>query len=78
MTSIRLPRLPDRNPVKIAIHLSPDLARTLDDYAEFYARSYAVAPESLSELIPAMLQAFLGSDRAFVRSRKREATALDL
>lgn len=73
MPSIRLPRLPNRNPVKIAIHLPPDLARALDDYVEFYARSYA-ATEPLSQLIPAMLQAFLDSDRAFTQSRKREVT----
>lgn len=69
MTAIRLQRLPDRNPVKITLHLPPDLARALDEYAELYARSYS-ASEPLTELIPAMLQAFLESDRAFARSRR--------
>ncbi|QNM83298.1 DUF2274 domain-containing protein [Sphingomonas sabuli] len=73
MTSIKLPRIPDRSPVKIAIHVPPELARALDDYAEFYARSYA-STEPVTELIPAMLQAFLESDRAFVKSRRGAAS----
>ena len=75
MASIKLRRLPDRNPVKITIALSPELNRALGDYAEVYEASYGQA-ESVAELIPAMLAAFLESDREFVRARRsREATA---
>ena len=73
MTAIKLPRIPDRSPVKIAIHLPPELARALDDYAAYYARNYA-STEPVTELIPAMLQAFLESDRAFVKSRRGTAS----
>ena len=69
MSSIKLAQLPDRNPVKLTLQLPPELARALADYAELYARSYSAA-EPLSELIPAMLLAFLDSDRAFARSRR--------
>lgn len=71
MTSIKLQRIPDRSPVKLAIHLPPELAHALDDYAAFYARSYE-SIEPVTELIPAMLQAFLESDRAFAKSRRGE------
>ena len=75
MASIKLRRLPDRNPVKITIALSPELNRALGDYAEVYEAIYGQA-ESVAELIPAMLAAFLESDREFVRARRsREATA---
>lgn len=75
MPSIKLRRLPDRNPVKIAIALSPELNRALGDYAEAYEASYGQA-EPVAELIPAMLAAFLEGDREFVRARRsRETTA---
>lgn len=73
MSAIRLARLPDRNPVKITLQLPPDLASALDDDAELYARTYE-ASEPLTELIPAMLQAFLDSDRSFAKSRRAEGS----
>jgi hypothetical protein len=69
MPSIKLRRLPDRSPVKITIALSPELSRALGDYAEAYEVSYGQA-EPVAELIPAMLTAFLESDREFARARK--------
>ena len=73
MPSIKLQRLPDRNPVKIAIMLSPELNRALKDYGEAYQATYGRS-EPVAELIPAMLAAFLESDREFIRARRsREA-----
>ena len=69
MGAIKLGRLPEHAPVKIMIMLRPDLARALEDYSQFYAASYG-KDEPLGELIPAILTAFLDSDREFVRSRK--------
>jgi hypothetical protein len=66
MSELKLPRLPDRNPVKIAISVLPDLHRGLLDYAKLYADTYGTE-EPLAELIPAMLQSFLDSDRKFSR-----------
>ena len=69
MASIKLARLADRTPTKMAITLAPELAEALHDYGDYYARSYGKA-EPLTELIPAILGAFLDSDREFARIRK--------
>lgn len=70
MADIRLPQLPDRNPVKLSIAVMPDLHQALSDYAALYARTYG-RDEPVSELIPAMLAAFLESDRSFARNRTK-------
>jgi hypothetical protein len=70
MADLKLAKLPDRTPVKITIHIPPDLRQALGDYAEMYAESYG-ATESIHELIPAMLASFLESDRAFILRRKK-------
>jgi len=69
MAELKLPKLPDRTPVKIAISVTPELARSLGDYATLYAETYGNA-EPVGELIPAMLSAFLESDRALARRRR--------
>jgi hypothetical protein len=74
MGSIKLERLPDRTPVKITMLVSPELNRALGDYAEAYAAAYGQA-EPVAELIPAMLAAFLESDRDFARARKSRSAA---
>jgi hypothetical protein len=66
---LRLPKLPDRVPVKIMISLSPDLNRALAEYALLYEETYG-QPEPVQDLIPAMLETFLGSDRAFSQRRR--------
>lgn len=58
MAAIKLSRLPDRTPVRMAVHLPPGLADRLAGYAFYCASCYGVE-EPLSELIPAMLEAFL-------------------
>lgn len=74
MAGIKLERLPDRTPVKISILVSPELYRALGDYAEAYEAAYGQA-EAVAELIPAMLAAFLESDRAFARARRSGGAA---
>lgn len=74
MSSIRLQRLPDRTPVKMSIAVSPDLHRSLVEYAAAYEAAYGEA-EPTTELIPAMLAAFLESDRGFARARKSKDAA---
>jgi hypothetical protein len=69
MAELKLPKLPERTPVKLTITLPADLKSALDDYAEVYEQSYG-EKEPLAELIPAMLAAFLRSDRTFIRRRK--------
>jgi hypothetical protein len=69
MPPIKLQRLPDRTPVKMMITVSPELNRALADYASAYEAAYGRA-EPVSEIVPAMLAAFLESDRAFTRVRR--------
>jgi hypothetical protein len=70
MSELRLPKLPDRTPVKLSITASPELHRALVDYAAAYEQAYGQA-EPVTELIPAMLASFLESDRAFTARRKK-------
>jgi hypothetical protein len=69
MSSLKLQRLPDRTPIKLAISIMPDLHRRLSEYAELYRDTYG-ADEPVTELIPHMLDAFLASDRQFAKARK--------
>lgn len=63
---MRLPKLPDRTPVKLTTTLSPHLAARLRDYADFYAETYGVR-EEVANLVPFMLEAFLDGDADFRR-----------
>ncbi len=68
MVDLKLGRLPDRTPVKLAITITPDLQSALNDYAALYAQTYG-REEPVTELIPAMLASFLDSDRNFAKAR---------
>ncbi|WP_067733824.1 DUF2274 domain-containing protein [Novosphingobium naphthalenivorans] len=70
MVDLKLARIPDRTPVKLTITVLPDLHQALQDYARIYAEAYG-REEPVSELVPAILSAFLDSDRAFVKARER-------
>jgi hypothetical protein len=70
MAPIRLQRLPDRTPVRLTVSLSPELANALAAYAAFYAQAYG-CDEPLAELVPAILAAFLDSDRSFQAARRQ-------
>ncbi|GFZ79647.1 MULTISPECIES: DUF2274 domain-containing protein [Sphingobium] len=71
MAELKLGKLPDRTPVKLSITITPDLQAALQDYAAIYATTYGVQ-EPVAELIPAMLSAFLDSDRSFARIREAQ------
>ena len=68
MADLRLGKLADRTPVKLAITITPDLQAALQAYAAIYAQTYGVE-EPVAELVPAMLAAFLEADRGFARAR---------
>lgn len=70
MADLKLGRLPDRTPVKIVISVAPDLDAKLRDYLALYRASYDDNSATAADLIPAMLDTFLESDRAFARARK--------
>lgn len=67
MTELKLNRLPDRVPVKIAVTVPPDLSKALLFYAELYRENYGTE-ESVADLIPYMLQSFLDTDRNFSKA----------
>jgi hypothetical protein len=76
MPELKLARIPDRTPVKLTITMMPDLHQALIDYARIYAETYG-REEPIAELIPAILVAFLESDRGYTRTRaaqRREKT----
>lgn len=68
MADLKLARLPERTPVKLVVTISPELHQRLGDYAALYAQTYG-REEPVVELVPAMLAAFLESDRAFAKTR---------
>jgi hypothetical protein len=68
MADLKLARLPERTPVKLTIMISPDLAEQLTAYAEVYEATYSKR-ETIADLVPFMLVAFLASDREFHRVR---------
>lgn len=70
MPDLKLPKLPDRTPLRLTISITPDLQAALNDYAKVYAETYG-REEPMTELIPAMLANFVESDRAFTRLRAR-------
>ena len=70
MSELKLGKLPDRMLVKITIAVNPDLNQALRDYAAIYRAEYGET-ESVADLIPFMLGAFLESDRGFAKARKQ-------
>lgn len=74
--ALRLAKLPDRTPVKLTMTASPELHRMLQDYAAFYAKTYGTE-ETVSELCPFMLQAFIEADKGFQKARKSAASSTE-
>lgn len=68
MTELKLPQMPDRTPVKITISILPHLHQEIVEYAALYSQTYG-REEPITELIPAMLEAFLVGDRVFAKRR---------
>ena len=73
MSTLKLPKLPPRTPVKLTIVVTPDLHSTLEKYAECYRDTYGEA-EKIVDLIPFMLEGFLASDKEFAKARKSTTT----
>lgn len=67
--TLKLDKLPDREPAKITFTASPELKAALGDYAEIYRRTYG-HKEGVADLIPFMLEAFMNADPGFKRARK--------
>lgn len=69
MADIKLAKLPDRTPIRQVINLSPEQHRMLTEYAAFYAAEHGEA-QPIADLIPAMLETFMCSDRAYLRAAR--------
>lgn len=67
--TLKLDKLPDREPAKITFTASAELKAALSDYAEIYRRTYG-HKEGVADLIPFMLEAFMNADPGFKRARK--------
>lgn len=67
MSGIRLSKLPERTPIKLALSILPELHQMLAEYARLYQATYG-NEEPIQELIPQMLAAFLASDRTFMKA----------
>lgn len=57
MPDLKLAKLPDRTPVKVTIHISPELNQALAEYGEIYRETYGET-EPVQELIPRCWPAF--------------------
>lgn len=68
---LKLPKLPDRTPVKLTITINPELHQRLQSYAALYRETYGTA-EPVADLIPYMLDAFLDSDRGYAKAQKED------
>ena len=69
MTGIKLARIPDRQPVKMTIQITPMLHHQLKQYAAAYEVAYGKS-ETVTDLVPAMLAAFIESDREFLKNSR--------
>ena len=70
---MKLNKLPDRTPVRIAITVSPELHQKLSAFADAYKEEYG-EEEKVAELIPFMLGQFLEADRKFRGKARTQAT----
>lgn len=70
MAEMKLRALPDRTLVKRTVVFQPEQNARLLEYAAMYNEEHKSAPEEVEVLIPFMLDAFIESDRAFLRRWK--------
>jgi hypothetical protein len=70
MAELKLPKLPDRTPVKLTITVGAELQQFLKDYAELYQATYGSA-EQVVDLMPFMFDTFLQSDKHFIKGGRR-------
>ena len=60
--------------LELALNITPDLQRALDEYAAVYAETYG-QKATVADLVPGMIAAFLESDRGFQRHLTDKAKA---
>ncbi|MCP4183790.1 MAG: DUF2274 domain-containing protein [Hyphomicrobiales bacterium] len=72
MASLKLGKLPDRETTKITFTASAELNALLADYASAYEAEYGLR-ESIADIIPHMLDAFIKTDRGFQKTNRTSA-----
>ncbi len=77
MASLKLGKLPDRETTKITFTASAELNKLLITYASAYEAEYGLR-ESITDLIPHMLEAFINADRGFRKARKENTLPLKI
>ena len=70
MTKLKLGPIPDDKPVRLTIMLSAELAALLRAYAEAVG-SGNTKPVTVERIVPPMLERFIRTDRAFMRTRRQ-------
>lgn len=70
MTRLKLADLADEKPVRLTIELSARLHRDLAAYALAINGGDAKGAPTVERLVPAMLERFIATDRAFAKVRK--------
>ncbi len=77
MTSLKLGKLPDRETTKITFTASAELNKLLTTYASAYEAEYGLR-ESIADLVPHILDAFINADRGFRKARKENTLPLKI
>ncbi len=71
MAKLKIEAFPDDKPVKVSLELPAQLHRDLVAYAEAVGNQNGQPIGDPVRLIVPMLTRFIGTDRAFARSRRR-------
>ena len=69
MTKLKLGPIPDDKPVRLTIILSAELAGLLRTYADAVGSGNS-KPVTVERIIPPILERFIRTDRAFMRTRR--------
>ena len=72
MMKLKLGPIPDDKPVRLTIIISAELATLLRAYAEAVG-SGNTKPVTVERIVPPMLERFIRTDRAFMRTRRHFA-----
>jgi hypothetical protein len=71
-TKLKLGPIPDDKPVRLTITLSAELAALLRNYADAVG-SRSSKPVTVERVVPYMLERFIKTDRAFMRTHRHAA-----
>jgi hypothetical protein len=72
MMKLKLGSIPDDKPVRLTIIISAELAALLHTYADAVGSGNG-KPVTVERIIPPILERFIRTDRAFMRTRRHVA-----